>query len=271
MDYASFGCGVLSRQSLAGGIDTRELATAAAAYERRARLIRDVAYAAQNRGAPGFLRPSESRVSDSFNQYTKPSPNTGWTAPTTTYERMRDIDRGAAVLEGRAALVASQEYRDAWKVWFKNWRTFFEKRMETYSKLGALFHSDEMAAQTESYRQQLMQWEATYKNQKSVTGGSLPPLEVPITPMQPGVPDVTPPKKDEGYNWWVIGGVSLAVVVVGTGLYFATRRMIREADEKKALIEKHVLPAMMASHGLGRDPAGVESASDVSPPDGVSL
>lgn len=153
-----------------------------------------------------------------------PIPNTGFTAPTITYDLMRQIQARAQALDLLVnRYVADPVFRSSWGAWYEQaWEPFFEKYTQSeLARLGAAFYSDELAQRAETFRQQLESFYADYNRQRQPDGQAVPNAGQPV-------PQVRPLPKPEGGSlssifavpWWtwVIGGV----VVVGLG-YVAYR------------------------------------------------
>lgn len=163
----------------------------------------------------------------------------GFTAPTDIYEAMRQIQSSAEALDADvAANVIDPAFRAAWAAWFHEWRAFFDAN---YRKLGTILHTDELKAQVESYRSQLLSWYDGYTHQSAPNGAPLPAPH--------GVPPLRPPPEAETSGggsllpWWawMLGGVA----VVGAG-YLAYRHY-GEVQAKKRAIEREVLPGLIGA------------------------
>ena len=146
----------------------------------------------------------------------------GFTPPTTIYEKMRQIESFAKALDlNIEQFVSSPVFRSAWKAWYDNtWKPFYERyagpNASQQTKLGVVFYSDELASQTESYRQQLDNFEKDYSLQRQSNGQPVP--NVPgVAPNQPVLQSLSP-----GLPWyvWVLGGVGITILG-----YFAIQRL----------------------------------------------
>jgi hypothetical protein len=146
----------------------------------------------------------------------------GFTSPTTIYEKMRQMQSFAQALDLNVdQYVSDPVFKSAWRTWYDNtWKPFYEKyagpNASSQQKLGVVFYSDELASQTESYRQQLNNFENDYHRQRTLSGQPVPnvpgtaPDPAPIQALAPGLP----------WYVWVIGGV--AITVLG---YFAVQKL----------------------------------------------
>ena len=188
-------------------------------------------------------------------QPTTPKPpahaSVGFTAPTDIYEVMRQIQTSAEALNPDVATnVMDPAFRQAWAAWFREWRAFFDANYRTFK---TLLHTDELKAQVETYRLQLLSWYEGYARQTGPAGRPVPPPH--------GVPPFRPPPSESGGEsggsilpWWawVLGGVAL----VGAG-YLAYRKY-HELHAKRRALETEVLPGLigapLAKAAAARDP-----------------
>lgn len=147
-------------------------------------------------------------------------PQIGFTAPTVIYEKMRDIQRAAAGLDADVqAHVTSAVFRHNWDTWYANWRAFFIKYQSTSEKAGAIFYTDDLNRQVETYRLQLLGFFDDYRKQ---TGTDGKPVPAPSGEPPTRAPDESNPIQllpGSGWSlpWWVwmLGGVA----AVGAGYY----------------------------------------------------
>lgn len=174
----------------------------------------------------------------------------GFTAPTDIYEVMRQIQTSAEALDPDVATnVADPAFRAAWAAWFAEWRRFFDANYRTFK---TLLHTDELKAQVETYRLQLLSWYEGYARQ---TGAGGKPVPAPR-----GVPPFRPPpetEKEKGGSslpWWawMLGGVALV------GMGYLGYRKYHELSAKRRAIETEVLPGLigapLARAAAARDP-----------------
>jgi hypothetical protein len=172
---------------------------------------------------------------------------TGWTSPTTIYDKMRGIDPAARELN--ALVVANVQkplLRSAWAAWYQNWQAFFAKYQDYWAKVGVFFYSDDLARQTEAYRTEFASFRATYAAERDEKGLPLLQPSAPIPPVL--APEPTPEEKAKKpwfslgieIPWWIwaIGG---AGVVVG-GYYAykvvqAGRQTVADTKAKQRALE----------------------------------
>lgn len=173
----------------------------------------------------------------------------GFTAPTDIYEVMRQIQTSAEALDPDVATnVADAAFRRAWAAWFLEWRRFFDANYRTFK---TLLHTDELKAQTETYRLQLLSWYEGYARQTS-SGGKPVPAPRGVPPFRP--PPEVEKEKSGSLPWWawMLGGVAL----VGVG--YLGYRKYHEMQAKKRAIETEVLPGLigapLARAAAARDP-----------------
>ncbi len=161
---------------------------------------------------------------------------TGFTAPTTIYERMRRINDDANALDHDVlANVAPGGYRSAWQAWIASWRAFFSKTLD--EKVGNLFRTDELDAEVDAKQAEFLGFFKAYPDQKTSAGTAVPP------PSKPA-PVPVPKSKSEGGSslpawFWV-----LATVAVG-GIGYLGYRHYKEAQAKRAVLEREVLPGVL--------------------------
>ncbi len=181
----------------------------------------------------------------------------GWTNPSTTYEKMRQTNVAATILDGDMRLYASDTLKTAWMKWYSAWTQFFETTMQTMNKLGVVLSmsTDELAAQSEAYRQDLARFQATYAAQKDPQGNPLPSNSPPVPITQ--LPGAEP---KEGLPLWAF---ALGAVLIGGTVFFvySMRKAAQELAAKKDVLERRVLPMVMSSTmGPQLGPAFAEAA-----------
>lgn len=175
---------------------------------------------------------------------------TGWTPPTSIYEKMRAIDASARELDALVQVnIRRPEWKTAWNAWMERWKAFFAKYQSDFAKFGALFYTDDLMRQTEEHRRILEDFHRGYLAERDEKGN---PLPSPITPVP--LPPPPPEKKEESEGFkvpwwaWVLGG---AVLVVG-GYYFFKQARATAADLKaKHRALEGVLPRMLPG-GVGQ-------------------
>lgn len=242
-DYANLGAAVLSGNPLyVAGIDGDALH----ARNRSDELRRLIAYAV----------PTEENLQTRID-----GPIIGWTTPALTYDKQRQINGSALSLNfDIEANVKRQQFKDSWNQWFKSWQTFFARYQTTSGKASALLDTDGVAAQTESFRIQLVGdkgvpgWIDAYKAEAPDAPSSAHPVPK-VTPPPPG----TPPGDEEkpGMPWWLIGLFVAGGVGVVAGSFFIIRRKVIQAKETEHFIKRDVLPIVLGSY-MG--PTGVALA-----------
>jgi hypothetical protein len=190
-------------------------------------------------------------------------PIVGWTTPALTYDKQRQINGSALSLNfDIEANVKSQKFKDSWNQWFKSWQTFFDRYQTMGGKAGALLDTDLVAAQTESFRIQLVGdpkrdlegWIGAYEREPGVppsTAHAVPK----VSPLPPG-------KKDEDEDptptpWWLIALFAAGGVGLVAGSFFIIRRKVLQGKEAEHFIKRDVLPIVLGSY-MG--PTGVALA-----------
>lgn len=181
---------------------------------------------------------------------------TGFTSPTTIYEKMRRIDAAADALNRDIlANVAEGGYRTAWKAWLANWKAFFAKTMD--EKIGNVFRSDDLDEEVDAKAAEFEGFRRSYADQRTPAGRPVPPSSQP-TP-------IPLPKPGEGGGsrlpWWFWVGGTIAVAAAG----YLGYRYYQEAQAKKRAIEKDVLPGVLGGifgPKTGRSLAKAASARD---------
>jgi len=240
-DYANLGSAVLTGdRSYVGAIDKNALHARIESDELR----RLIAYA--------LPTPENLRV-----HIDGPSAIVGWTTPSLTFDKQRQINASALSLNfDIEANVKSQKFKDSWNQWFKSWQTFFARYQTMGGKAGALLDTDLVAAQTESFRIQLVGderitgWIEAYEREDGVPKSTAP-----------GVPKVTPKPEGEqpkeGMPWWLIGLFAVGGVSFVAGSFFLIRRKVIQGKEAEHFIKRDVLPIVLGST-LG--PSGIALA-----------
>jgi hypothetical protein len=162
------------------------------------------------------------------------APVFGFTAPTILYDEIRAIDQDATRLDANvtAYIPLGVPFRAAWSSWLPNWQAFRDKYLDSaYQRLGAVFYTDDLAKQIETYRQQLSALYQDYARQTSPQGGAVPAL----TPPGPQAPPLVPGQQTDPATgqsspsllpWW--GWVLLTVGAAGVG-YWGYRRFVKPA------------------------------------------
>lgn len=177
-----------------------------------------------------------------------PSPSTGFTTPTVIFESQRDINLKADALNADVLKNVTRDvFKAAWKGWYDNWKTFFAKYQSgtwqgDWNKASTLLYSDDLSAQTEKYRAELIDWYSGYALEKAPDGSALPPSTTAPPALKP------PPKPDgeeSGFTipWWgwMLGGVA----VVGGG-YLLYQYAMKMKKMRQALDER-VLPGVLTA------------------------
>lgn len=162
----------------------------------------------------------------------------GFTAPTTTYDRMRSLQGEAAHLDANVQLYipkASPLYA-AWTAWYRDsWGPFYKKYASedysTWSRLGAAFSSDDLATMELQYENQFRSLLDDYNRQPTAQGHS----------QSPSTPNTADQARGASGTfalpWWFWVGTTVAVGGVGYFLYQRykgvqeTNRYIREHPE----------------------------------------
>lgn len=184
-----------------------------------------------------------------------PSPATGFTMPTTIWDKMQRIQASAESLNSDVRVHVNREaFKAAWDSWLAGWKTFFDKYQGIVNRLGSWTHTDELNKQTDAYGEDLVHWYDGYSREQQPDGTPVPPPS-----SQP--PKLPPPRTEEssGFSvpWWLwmLGGVA----VVGIGYY--AYKQVKELQAKKEAIETRVLPAVFgATMGPTLGPAMAQAA-----------
>lgn len=156
----------------------------------------------------------------------------GFTAPDSTYDRMRMLNARAVHVNGNVAnYVRDPVYKEAWNAWYNQWRPFYEKYAGPNAKLTtksnvALFRSDELAAQQSAQEGQFESLLADYNQQRTIAGGLVPQIEYTAP---------TPVPTNNALPWWFwVGGGALLV-----GIGYLAYRKYQEGVAKKRVLEKY--------------------------------
>lgn len=149
----------------------------------------------------------------------------GYTSPNVTFAQMRAIQRYAESLDLQVEEWAPPTFRAAWKAWLERaWRPFYEQWAGPNAgwwtqTVTTRVDSDGLAAETESYRQQLQSFDSDYRRQRTRSGqpvphpaGSPPPFVAPSAGERSLAFDVVP--------WWFWLG---AIGAIGGLGYLAWR------------------------------------------------
>lgn len=147
----------------------------------------------------------------------------GFTSPTFTYTKMRAMQAHAEQLDTLIeAYVPNNDFRSSWKDWYDHaWRPFFDKyanpsTSSSWAKLGAGFDSDTLAAQAESFRRQLEQYDRDYRGQRTIQNQPVPtPVGIVPPHVEPGVTDRQFTTSFVPWWGWALGAVGVA----GLGAY----------------------------------------------------
>lgn len=184
---------------------------------------------------------------------------TGWTAPTITYDKMRQTNASALALDADVQRNVSRDaFKTAWAQWLAGWKAFFDKYQGTWStsaKLGAALYSDELSERAESYRLQLEGWFSGYAREKRADGTAVPAPTAPLPPKPSAGPSTE--QNSEGIPWWLISVITVGFLSVGVALVYAVRKAMKDTEAKAEVIERKVLPIVLGSQ-FG--PAGVALA-----------
>lgn len=184
----------------------------------------------------------------------------GWTSPTSIYQRQREIQVSAAALNSDVTVNVKREaFKAAWKSWYEDWTAFFRKyQTDGWAKLGAVTYTDALAAQTETYRRQLLNWYDAYSREKD--GDK--PMPPPSAPAPPDTPLVSPsPASEDPFlpmpkvpglevPWYVWVGLGAAVVGAGYLAYRHWFGVRKEMESDRAMLKERAL-GMMALRDPG--------------------
>lgn len=161
---------------------------------------------------------------------------TGFTTPTSIYEKMRTIDRAAGDLNRDILTnVAEGGYRSAWRAWFAQWQAFFSKTFN--EKVGNVFRTDELDQEVDFKASEFEGFRKSYPQQKRPDGSPVPPSSQPA-------PIVLPKPGKEGGStlpWYFWVGVTVAAA----GLGYVGYLKYHELKAKRQALEKDVLPGVL--------------------------
>lgn len=185
-------------------------------------------------------------------------PIIGWTTPSLTYDKMRQINGSALVLNFEIEKnVTGKEFKRAWDDWFKTWQTFFDRNQHWTTTLGVVLSMDTdlLAAQTESFRIQLVGdkasgepgWMAKYEAE-STPDHPFGPSSAAVVPKVVVVPPGTPPTDPaDPMPWWLIALFVAGGVGVVAGSFFIIRKKVIESEQAAKFIRHDVLPIVLGS------------------------
>lgn len=166
-----------------------------------------------------------------------PMARVGFTSPTFTYTLMREIQAHAAELDTLVETnVVSNDFRVAWKRWYdESWRPFYDtyanpSTSSSWSKLGAAFDSDSLAARAQEFRAQLEDFSHKYSQLKTPSGQPVPqPASSPPPEIKPRPADETFHASDIPWWAWTLGAAGL----LGLGAYGYHRWIDRSKGKKR--------------------------------------
>lgn len=180
-------------------------------------------------------------------------PRVGFTMPTDIYEKMRQIDLDAAILNRDVLenVDPRASYAAGWKAWFDNWRAFFDAN---YQKFRTLLHTDALDRAVEDKRTEFRSFHADYARQKTRAGQPVPQTNAP-DPVRTPEGGTDGAKSGFRLPWWFwVGGT---VALAGLGYYGYTKA--KELKAKREALEKYVLPGLiggpLAKAASARDPS----------------
>lgn len=229
-DYASLGSAVL---------------TGNPAYVRP---IRGEALRARNAASglnslASYALPNDPKLNPSGGAFV------GFTLPALSFDKMRQINGAALSLNFDIERnVSRAEFKESWNLWFETWNHFFQRYQTTGGKVSVLVDSDAVAAQTESFRQQLEKWISAYGAEKTSDGKSVPPASAAVVP-----PSTAPGSKEdesttnESLPWWVTSLIVVGGVTFVAGVVFIVRRKAIQAKQAEYVVRRNLLPMAMGS------------------------
>lgn len=186
----------------------------------------------------------------------------GFTPPTVTYDKMRQIQAGAAALDSDiATYVTRAAFKSAWTDWYTRWRQLYDKYQPddpwgaSAAKLAAAAYSDELAIEVEGWRKQLDGWYDAFR----VEAPNVRPSGQPSPPL-PGPKDDPSGGGRSGISWWTVGLTAGVIVIVG-GLIYALYRAKKDVEKRHDAVVG-LLPQLLpgpigqaAYQANARDPA----------------
>ena len=181
----------------------------------------------------------------------------GFTAPTIIYDKMRSIDTVAKDLGPKImTFVADPAFLRAWQAFDAEWTPFFQKYQgeSDLPRVGALFFTDDLNRQTESFRDRINAFHADYQRQRQRSGQPVPPPVAPALPRPPEEGPNAPPRAGgTGLPWWFWTLFGVGIVGGGYALY----RYYQRAQALKAGIREEILPSLIGPRlaaASARDP-----------------
>lgn len=194
----------------------------------------------------------------------------GWVPPVDIYAEMRNIDASAASLDGLVrANITDPTFGTGWAAWLTAWRNFFAPYREegalNNEKAAAVFHSDGLKLQTDSYWSQLAGWQRSYNEQVGPGGRRVPGVPAPLPMIAPTPAQLEQQReKSSGWTlpWWAWTGLGVAAVGAGFWVYYTAKEMLA----KRRAIETKVLPAVFSTYAgphVGGALAEAAAARDV--------
>jgi hypothetical protein len=179
----------------------------------------------------------------------------GWTAPVSTYEKMRAINLDADRLDRNMnAFVSNVQLRADFNAWLANWRVLFNKYAGPDATFGDKFwlgmsseRSDALAQQAAEEDMRLRGFYALYNRERQPNGQPVPNLvDPPVLPPSP-----SGPLASVGLPWWfwMVAGVG----VVGLG--YLGYRKYQEGKAKAGVAKKFGRGALTKYLGPMGEPA----------------